>query len=107
MKPEGAMEFPIGCDLAQFSAEDALEKMGIDCRTFTSKLPEIYAIICLKVASQQVGHAKMVADRLWAPSKLQVMLDIDFGYEPDEWSISLITYEGGKTQTKTVWSPGA
>lgn len=113
MKPDGALDLSISSDLSECALESAMEMMGIDLKNITSKEFQKgpYGHLKISIASQQMSLALWLKDRLFKPKNLRTVVEIDFGYQPNEWSLSLweITGVGENYSDKTsiVWCEGA
>jgi len=91
-KPNLAEEFPDDCDLAEHWIDEAYEHIKQDNGYYV-----------LRIASQQMGlAAAMKLDRPYT-------IDIDFLYEPDEWSLHWYGFDNKshEPKEKIMWSPGA
>lgn len=104
-QPANSERLKISMDLSESALEEALKQCGYGAENYCLKSERPNAWGVLKIASQQMGLAPFIKDRVF--TKLQaITLDIDSSYLPDEWSITVIDYSGEPKQS-CVWSPGA
>ena len=107
-KPAEAMQLEVECDLSEAAIEDAINLMfsvseWIDLESFPAIAAGERHFYCLCVASQGMSAAAVLGGK-WG-----IRVELDFNYEPDEWSIQKSHWSEphGRKINKTVWSSGA
>lgn len=113
MKPEGAKELEVSADLSVFSCEQAIAMAEPELNPEILTRKDIFECktirgVIIRVASQNLNVAYEVRDRLFLPKSTFVSVDLDTGYDVDEWSVEVVEHKAdGPSEKSIVWSPGA